>query len=181
MATVILLNGVSSVGKTSLAKAIQQASERDLLHVSMDTFIAMVPDNREAEPHWFPVEQAQAPDGTLTRITSGPRGMALLERMRAMIAELADAGFDVVVDEVCKADIVADFRMRLAGHALHLVKVSADLSIIEQRERDRGDRLLGLAREQSAHLHDGIAYDQEVDTGSGSPEGCARRILEVLA
>lgn len=180
MARVIILNGVSSVGKTTLAKAIQRAAATDFLHVSMDAFIAMVPDNREADPDWFPVEQAQTPGGPLTRISSGPRGMALLEGMRTTIAQLANSGFDVIVDEVCKADIVADFRAQLADHALHLVKVTADLSIMEQRERERGDRLIGLAREQAMHLHEGIAYDQEIDTGAHSPEDCARQILDAL-
>lgn len=181
MARVIILNGVSSVGKTTLAKAIQHASTTDFLHVSMDAFVAMVPDNREAYPGWFPVEQAQTPEGALTRITSGPRGARLLEGMRTTIAQLADSGFDVIVDEVCKADIVADFRARLADHALHLVKVTANLPAIEQRERERGDRLIGLAREQAMHLHDGIAYDQKVDTGEHSPEDCAQQILSALS
>lgn len=180
MAWIIILNGASSVGKTTLAKSIQQASPSDFLHVAMDAFVSMVPDAREADAAWFPVERAHTSDGPVTMIRSGPRGIVLLDAMRATIATLADSGFDVIVDEVCKADIITDLRARMPGHALHVVKVTADLSIIEQRERDRGDRLIGLGREQATHLHDGIEYDQTVDTGAHSAEECALQILDAL-
>ena len=44
---VILLNGVSSAGKTTLAKAIQKCAGDIWLHVAMDSFVAMLPDGRE--------------------------------------------------------------------------------------------------------------------------------------
>lgn len=40
----------------------------------------------------------------------------------------------------------------------------------------RGDRLAGLARWQVDRVHAGRAYDLEVDSGSLTPEACARLI-----
>lgn len=181
MATVIILNGISSVGKTTLAKAIQQAAAGDFLHLSMDGFMAMLPDGREFAADWFPAQHGEVDGRPLVAIENGPLGAKLLASMRKTVAELADSGFDVVVDEVCKAPEIADYRQRLAGHRLHVVKVTADLAEVERRERERGDRLIGLAREQGSHLHNGIDYDQVVDTGTRLADECAREILGVLA
>jgi len=180
MATVIILNGVSSVGKTTLAKAIQQAASRDFLHISMDGFIAMLPDGREFAPDWFPVEHGEAEGRRAVAISNGPLGAKLLATMRQTIADLADKGFDLV-DEVYKAPAITDYRQRLAGHGVHVVKVAADLAEVERRERERGDRLIGLAREQAGYLHDGIEYDQVVDTGARPAEEFAQEILGALA
>ncbi len=181
MATVIILNGISSVGKTTLAKAIQQAASRDFLHLSMDGFISMLPAGRELDANWFPAEHTETIEGPLVAITNGPRGARLLASMRRAVADLADEDFDLVVDEVCKAEDIADYRGLLARHQFLVVKVTADFAEVERRERDRGDRLIGLAREQHGHLHDGIAYDQTVDTNARSPAECAKLILDALA
>ncbi|MEL7707173.1 AAA family ATPase [Citromicrobium bathyomarinum] len=181
MARVIILNGVSSAGKTTIAKAIQQLADRDFLHVSMDVFIAMLPDGREFNAEWFPVETVASDHGPLTRIGNGPMGERLLLQMRAFVAELADSGFDVIVDEVCRSRGIDAYRTLLDGHRLQIVQVTGDLRKIEQRERERGDRLVGLARAQAMNLHDDIAYDHDMDTTAASPEECAKYILDALA
>ena len=42
-ARIVLLNGVSSVGKGSVAKALQRIASRPMLHVQMDVFMEMMP------------------------------------------------------------------------------------------------------------------------------------------
>src|SRR5579885_594781 len=42
-ATIILLNGISSAGKTSIANVLQQTMETPYLQVSIDTFENMLP------------------------------------------------------------------------------------------------------------------------------------------
>jgi chloramphenicol 3-O phosphotransferase len=180
MATVIILNGVSSVGKTTLAEAIQKTARADFLHLSMDGFIAMLPDGREFAPNWFPVEHLQSNEGRLVRIHNGPLGKRLLLQMRAFAAELADGGFNVIVDEVCEAAEIESYRELLVGHKMHVVKVTANLAEVERRERERGDRLIGLAREQDGRIHTDIEYDQVVDTSVRSSDECATDILSAI-
>jgi|GEM_PF-3541636 len=43
-ATVIFLNGVSSAGKTSIAKVLQRLLPEPYLHVPLDSFEAMLPE-----------------------------------------------------------------------------------------------------------------------------------------
>ena len=179
MARVILLNGISSAGKTSLGKRIQALAEADWLLVSMDAFVALLPDGRENDPQWFPVAQDRTTDGEArTLISNGARGAMLLATMRQFVAELAAEGFDVIVDDVCTALEVKDYSRRLADHTLIVTKVSVDAELAESRAKNRGDRLPGLAREQSARIHEGVCYDLKVENLDGALEANAITILE---
>jgi len=174
---VIILNGVSSSGKTTLAKAIQRDANNFWLHVAMDSFLAMLPDGRECEREWFPMIEVMRAGDTLPRIGSGPYGEALLTQMRQLVTQLAEAGFGVIVDEVADEAVIADYRRRL-GTACLVVKVDAPLSELERRERTRGDRVTGLAREQSARIHQGLTYDLEVNTSADTSDAIACHVLE---
>jgi chloramphenicol 3-O phosphotransferase len=118
--------------------------------------------------------------GKLPRISNGPRGSLLLETMRNFVIDAGRKGLDCVVDEVCHAPEIEDYRRGLQGCDVRFVKVTAPIEVIEQREKARGDRLIGLAREQSGHLHEGIDYDAEVDTSLSQPRECAVRLLRSL-
>ena len=41
---IIFLNGTSSSGKTSIAKTLQEILDEAYMHVSVDTFLLMLPD-----------------------------------------------------------------------------------------------------------------------------------------
>ncbi len=176
---IVILNGVISSGKTTLAKAIQKYGEDIWPHVAMDNFVAMLPDGKEFDREWFPVTQVERDGTTLPYIGNGPGGESLLSQMRQLVESLGQAGFNVLVDDVAEAAVIADFRRRL-GASCFVVKVDAPLTELERRERERGDRLIGLAREQSSRLHDGIQYDLEVDTHAETPDALARRVLSAV-
>jgi chloramphenicol 3-O phosphotransferase len=59
---------------------------------------------------------------------------------------------------------------------LFVVGVHAPLDVLEARELARGDRAIGLARWQFARVHQGVAYDFEVDTSTATPDACAQAI-----
>ncbi|HEY1933129.1 MAG TPA: hypothetical protein VGG99_14035 [Acetobacteraceae bacterium] len=50
------------------------------------------------------------------------------------------------------------------------------MDALEARERQRGDRSIGLARRQYDRVHKGMRYDLEVDTGTASALACAELI-----
>ena len=54
----------------------------------------------------------------------------------------------------------------------------APLEVLEARERQRGDRLAGLARWQYDRVHRGKKYDLEIDSGSLNPLQCAALIKQ---
>jgi chloramphenicol 3-O phosphotransferase len=61
---------------------------------------------------------------------------------------------------------------------MRFVGVFAPLEILEERERRRGDRLIGLARWQYGRVHRNRRYDLEVETSRDTALTCAQRIKD---
>ncbi len=176
-AKVIILSGPSSAGKSTIAKAIQRRAETDFLHVCMDSFIGMIPDGREMDDHWFVVRDISTESDQRVSIVNGSDGDKLLAAMRSFVAELAGKGLDIIVDDVCTAAQIADYRQRIASKGLFVIHVSAPQAVLNRRERERGDRLIGLAREQNDRIHHRIDYDLVVRNHERSAESVADEIL----
>lgn len=177
---IVLLNGVGSAGKSSIAKALQAITREPYLHVAMDAFLDMLPETYQDHPESFRYEVMVDPGAPSVAIHHGPLGQRLMAGLRAAVAGLAAEGNNLIVDDVIFGDdgSIADYRTRLAGHELIVVGVIAPLEVLEARERARGDRLIGLARWQFPRVHAGLRYDFEVDTSSASPQDCARLIRD---
>lgn len=180
MARIILLNGVSSAGKTSLARSVQRQAKQVYIRVSLDDFISMLPVGVESSSDWFPHETSVDGGYQMTKVRTGPRGAKLLDAMRLFIIEAAERKIDCIVDDVCTHSDISEMQSHLAEQEFIAVKVDAPLNVIERREADRGDRLIGLARAQAKHLHDGIDYDYEIDTSLGHPDLLATTLLRLL-
>src|SRR4051794_16076598 len=99
-ARIILLNGVGSAGKTSIAKALQSIAADPFLHVQMDTFMAMLPEAWQEHPEAFGFETVQENGRPSVVITTGPVGERTLRGMRRTIVAMAEEGNDLIVDEV---------------------------------------------------------------------------------
>ena len=176
-ARIVLLNGVSSVGKGSLAKALQKIASRPMLHVQMDAFLEMLPAALFGSAEGYVFETTERDGKPVTAVIGGPVMETAMRGMRGAVAALAEAGADVIVDEVLwDPEALADYRRRLAPYAFHTVGLRAPLEVIEQRERQRGDRDLGLARWQYDKVHAGMAYDLELDTSAATPDELATKI-----
>lgn len=181
MARVVVLTGVSSAGKSSLARKMQDQAKRDWLHVTFDKFISMIPVGRETSPDWFVVRNAaKDPDVPEISFTSGPRGLELRQAMRDFVRVAADRGIDMIVDDVCTTLEVDDYRSQLADHELTIVRVDVPLAAAERREKARGDRMIGLTRNQAGRIHEGIDYDLTVVNDDGQLDACAARILAAV-
>jgi len=175
-ARIVLLNGPGSVGKSSVAATLQAIAPRPLLHLSMDRFCEMLPDRFQDHADTFLFDTRQVGGQTETGVVTGAKGRALLAAMRRSVAALADAGFDLVVDDVWLEGEPADYAGLLRGHRVWRVGLTAPLAVLEDRERDRDDRALGLARAQLPLVHRDVAYDLTIDTAGVTAEDVARRI-----
>jgi len=101
--------------------------------------------------------------------------------MRAAVSALARAGNDVLADDVfVDRSWLDDWRSQLDGLEWLLVGVVAPVDVLEERERARGNRILGEARAQVDVVHSDVDYDLTVDTARSTPEECARTILDAL-
>ena len=178
MAKVVILNGTSSSGKTSLARAIQRLAAGPVLRVSMDDFLEMMPPRFANDDEAFSFRPVAEVDPVEVEIGTGPYGVALMRGMRTAIAALADQGLDLVVDDVMLGAGDQDhYREVLASHTLTFVAVHCAIETAEQRERERGDRDIGMARWQYSRVHTGRDYDLEVWTDKVTPDDGARNII----
>ena len=179
MAKVVILNGTSSSGKTSLARAIQRLAKGPVLRVSMDDFLEMMPPRFANDDEAFSfrlVTDAHPPE---VEIGTGSYGAALMRGMRTSVAALADQGLDLVVDDVMLGAGDQDhYRDVLSAHGLSFVAVRCSLETAEQRERERGDRDIGMARWQYPRVRAGRTYDLEVWTDRVAPDEGARLVVE---
>ena len=178
MATIILLNGVGSVGKSSIARALQTITAEPFLHVAMDAFLDMMPARYWDHPDGITFETVQQDGKPSVIIRSGPVAERILRGMRQSIAAMAHEGNNLIADDVLLENEMADYAALLAGFTFHTVGVFAPLDVLEARERERGDRLIGLARWQYDRVHQGKRYDLELDTSSSTPSECATLIKQ---
>jgi chloramphenicol 3-O phosphotransferase len=169
---VIVLNGASSAGKTSLAAAIQRLMPEPWLSVGIDTMITGMPPQLHASRDGL----LFYPDG---RIVVGPQFTALEAAWRIGLGAMARSGLRLVLDEVIfnGEEGQRQWNAALAGLDVLWVGVKCDLAVLEAREMARGDRVAGMAAKQAALVHEGFAYDLEVDTSRMSAAECAEIVV----
>ncbi len=175
---IVILNGASSVGKTSTAKAIQEIASRPYMHVQMDAFLEMQPrrlDNHADGLLFQNIGSEQEPE---IAVSSGPALQKLMAGMRGAVVAMVEKGNNLIVDDVLwdQKDFDA-YRALLIEYDPKFVLLDAPLATIESRERARGDRVLGLARWQFDRVRQIRSYDLVVDTSKSDAVTCAGEIV----
>lgn len=92
MATIVILNGNSSAGKSTIAKALQQITVAPFLHVSMDSFLDMMPPSLFEGPNGMVFQALEEGGRPITEIVIGPAAQRTLQGMRRAVAALAQQG-----------------------------------------------------------------------------------------
>jgi chloramphenicol 3-O-phosphotransferase len=171
---IILLNGTSSSGKTSIVRALQDRLAEPYLEAGLDKFIWMLPRRYLDRPLW---------DDVLgLAVTAGDAGHRLVAGMHRTILALSEAGLNLIADHVLVEAAWLDECARLfSDPPALLVGVRCPLAVLEERERARKDRTLGQARAQFDAVHAHGRYDVEVDTSVSTAAECAEQILAWLA
>lgn len=159
----VILNGASSAGKTSIAKAMQQIWPSPLIHASLDSFTDVF--------DWTAIEQDEVRDRC---------HQFGINTFHDYLVSVAECPFSVVVDHVFEQRAwYENTRNALKQKPMLFVAIQCDLTVLEARERERGNRRIGLSRSQHQRVHDDIDYDLEVDTTNQSPMACAKLIMKL--
>ncbi|WP_052704007.1 chloramphenicol phosphotransferase CPT family protein [Vibrio nigripulchritudo] len=180
---VIFLNGPSSSGKSTIAKALQSQLAGYYLHIGIDTFISMMPDKanslgdetQHADGFYWEKECLEGRD--VFRVRKGQYGIQVNDAYRTTVKHLVESGLKVIVDDVSDGnEEITLWRDVLKGKDCLFVGVICEESLLEQREKSRGDRKLGSAREQLRRVHKNVEYDMWVDTSKESADTIALKI-----
>lgn len=174
---VVILNGPSSVGKSTIADGLQASLGEPWLAVAFDDFLRFMPSRLvnvapSADPDC---------DGSLQRrrATNRRASWSASTATGSSVActgqwpALAQSGLDVIVDDVLlEAAWLSDYLDAMVDIDVVFVGVKAPLQVIEEREIARGDRFPRQARGHFGHVHHDEVYDITVDTSVLSPEAC---------
>lgn len=179
---VVIINGPSSVGKSTIASGLQGTMGEPWLKLALDDFLGFMPEplvNRapSADPgfRWFP---AVVTGDEATHIAVGEYGHRVIRGMHQVVAALARSDLDVIVDDVIvDASWLDDYLQAMTGIDVIFVGVTAPLRVIEERELARGDRHPRLARGHYDIVHHDMIYDVIVDTSVLSPEACIDHVV----
>ena len=161
--TIIILNGTSSSGKTTLIQLLQDTLVQPFLEFGIDKIIWMLPRRYFHQPLWDEVL------GKADR--AGKYGHQLIRSLHTSIRSLAENGLNILADHVLiEPDWVIDCARQLNGLNAYLIGVHCSLATLEQREIERKDRTLGQARAQFDKVHAFSHYDFTVDTSEFTPQ-----------
>lgn len=145
---IILLNGASSSGKSTIARELKNALEGvDAKIISIDDYLKMSAD----EPIWED---------------------DVFEIMPRMCSDLTNAlhdGKTVIIDHVITSERIYNALLRAAaGYRMKTVLVTCSADVLRERERERGNRCAGSAENSQKYLYPRDGYDMCVDSGEES-------------
>ena len=172
MATqVIVLNGGSSSGKSGIARCLQAVLPEPWLVFGVDGLIQAMPASVQASAAGIEF----APDGA---VVVGPEFRTLEAAWMEGVAATARAGARIIVDDAFLGGAASQQRWQKALGTLQVlwVGVRCASAVAVGREIARGDRVTGMAASQAEVVHQGVAYDLQVDTTHTEALDCARAI-----
>lgn len=162
---IIILNGVSSSGKTTLAKTIQGRSPIPLYRLDIDDFILMAPDKfNDYENGDFSVQYAFA------------------SKFFNAVKLYSDLGFDLIVPYMFfrNSETLQDFKVLLKDYPVHVVNVFCSVEALRKREIERGNRKIGSAEEQLHLLETDFENSLIIDNSKETNDACADKIIEAF-
>jgi chloramphenicol 3-O phosphotransferase len=160
---IILIDGASSSGKTTISRALQDALDRPFWHFSIDHL-------RDAGV--LPAERLRSGDfdwGTLRP--------SFFEGFHRCLPALADAGNNLIVEHIVETDEWMSRLVRLLSpFDVFFVGLHCPLDVLEGREAERGNRRAGEAREDFHRIHEPALYDLELDS-TKPPESNVEKLI----
>ncbi|MFZ0248585.1 MAG: AAA family ATPase [Acidimicrobiales bacterium] len=171
---VIVLNGTSSSGKSTLAASLQERLDGTWLTLGIDDLIRALSHGPRDTGAGGTLEITS--DGSVV-VDDGFRAAELA--WYEGLAAIARAGQGVIVDDVFLGGGASQARLQAAfeGLAVIWVGVRCETAVAEAREVRRSDRTIGMVRDQAERVHQGVRYDTVVDTSRATADECAAAVV----
>jgi chloramphenicol 3-O phosphotransferase len=183
----IVVTGPAAVGKSTVTQALQKSLTRSelWLAIELDVFARSLPRPWIAWGDYRGRNAAQGfvyarrPDGSV-ELELGSDGRRVLSAFHRSVAAVVNSGVSVICEAIVYDD--ADWRDwadALIGVRSCWVRLSAPISVLDERERDRAGPAQGLGRGMAARPAVGT-YDVEADTSLETSAKIVARIIESL-
>lgn len=186
--TIIVLNGPSGSGKSSIQKEFQKLMITNLwIKVGIDNlFDSVMPDITSENIHFWQsnnpirwVEESQDSDGN--KVIIGPQGEKVAYAMNSAIAAYAKNGCNVIVDYIAyDQKWLNDLQKKCSAFTTYYVAVEIPLDVLEQREEDRGTSPKGHARSHYFNVYGDTKYNVVVNSGSSSAQEIAQELKQLV-
>jgi chloramphenicol 3-O phosphotransferase len=147
---IIVLNGVSSAGKSTFAKVLQAKFPRQYLYFPIDLL------NDISPPKGSPSYNE--------RFTADPK--AIISAMYECVKVISDHGINVIFDVVFNKSFLTWFLNLFSDshYPVMMVKVTCPVEELRRREVQRVDREVGDGEKHLALLEPKKEYDVVIDT-----------------
>jgi chloramphenicol 3-O phosphotransferase len=189
--TVIILNGPSGSGKSSIQKEFQKLMMPNLwLKIGIDGFFdgvmpEITPENmaywQSPNPIRWIEKSKDAQGNDIITLHVGPEGEKVAYAMNSAIAAYAKNGCNIIVDYIAyKQEWLADLEKKLTRFKTYYVAVKIPLEILEQREEARGTSPKGHARSHYFSVYGARKYDLTVDSQKNSAQEIAQRLKMLI-
>ena len=190
--TIIVLNGASASGKSSIQREFANMSRQLWLKVGIDNFfVGLLPEKfimgplpEDLKPEEVVMKGIPSTDdrGPLFTLIVGPAGQKVIAGMHRAIAAYASQGNNVIVDYIAYENAwLKDLANVLKDYTVYFVGVDIPLDVLEQREKVRATSPVGHARSHYDSVHAHGVYDLRVDTSKKTAVECAQAIKDFIA
>lgn len=148
---IIIINGPSSSGKTTLALALQKGLDTPFLRFSFDLFL----DHKS-----LPLEQMRS--GKFSWELMRP---SVFRGIHQCLPALATAGNNIIFDHIIETRAwLYELVSLISGLDVFFVGLHCSLPELERREMERGNRGSGEARQDFETVHSITSYDLELNS-----------------
>jgi chloramphenicol 3-O phosphotransferase len=196
--TIIILNGPSASGKSSIQQKVQDLFPEFFVRIGIDSFFdALLPEpdlsqfEKEGKLDQFTkdgqlirrIELKKDKEGNqIVPLEIGPVGDRVIFGMHRAIAGYAQVANNVIVDYILyDPQWLPDLVETLKDYKVYFVGTFIPLGVLEQREKARGTSPVGHGRSHYDVVHQPGIYDLKLDTSVLSPEESALKIREFIA
>lgn len=114
-------------------------------------------------------------------VKTGPVGLQLITAMQQSMKALIDNQFTLIIDEL----LFDEFSMQgylnvFSGYKVYFIAVKPPVEVVKQRERDRGDRVIGVGELLYEPTYGNKIYDLVIDSSLSTPHQSAKTIVDFI-
>ena len=185
---IIILDGSPSVGKTTIAKQIQEIAEEPFYYFPIDDFMKKLPSR------WIRfTDDLSTVDGIGFQLTTDQNGKAEIKFKAGLYGEkliqgyinaikgFSEAGNNVIADAIITDPKWLQWMTNtFSSFPTHFIGLTAPLEVLESREKRRFEPQ-GTTRGRYKEVYEiEKAYDLMIDTSKVKPEQAAKKILKLV-